>query len=275
MRKVNKILMATISILLCLVLISTSVVSGIFAKYVVTKKGQSIVSLEAFGVTLSVSYNPELPDGVTITPTLNYARNTVAVEVSNLRLAPGDFIDDVIIFQIDGSPNVPIVDFKLTVNISDKGDYNLGNAADLPGITGIGVTDYYSPIGFTAKTAEDSERVVVLRPWEVVGTYTAYTTALAKGINDRLPSSLGFSRSSNTLTSKIWDTGSTAFNFNYLSFGFNCYLNGDPQAPTGKHPKDEAEAHMIQTFLQAQEEIWDTPATLTVTYTVTLEQGFS
>jgi hypothetical protein len=238
----------------------------------VTKKGESIVSLEAFGVTLSVSYNPELPNEVTITPTLNYANNTVAVEVSNLRLAPGDFIDDVIIFQIDDSPNVPIVDFKLKVDISAEGDYNLGNAADLPGITGIGLTDYYSPIGFTAKTAATGERVVVLRPWEVVGTYNDYTTALAKGIKDRLPSSLGFSRSNNTLTSKIWDTGSTALKFNYLSFGFNCYLDGPPQAPTGKHPKDEAEAHMIQTFLQAQEEIWETPATLTVTYTVTLEQ---
>jgi hypothetical protein len=273
MRKVNKILMATISILLCLVLISTSVVSGIFAKYVVTKKGESIVSLEAFGVTLSVSEGEDLPQGVKITPTLNYANNTVAVEVSNLRLAPGDFIDDVIIFQVDGSPNVPIVDFKLKVDIKNDDSYYLGNATLLPGITGIGNAQYYSPIGFTAKTATNSARVVVLRPWEVVGTYADYRIALAQGIDDRLPS-LGFSRSSNTITSRIWDTGSTAFNFNYLSFGFNCYLNGDPQAPDGKHPKDEAEAHMIQTFLQAQENATTYgPATITVTYTVTLEQG--
>jgi hypothetical protein len=272
MRKVNKMLMATVSILLCLVLISTSVVSGIYAKFVTTKSGNATVSLKAFGVTLRVSPGTNLPAGTVVSPTQIDA-NTLSVTVTGVRLAPGDFVDDVVIFQVGGAPNVQKVDFKLVVDISNDSSYYLGNATLLPGITGIGNAQYYSPIGFTAKTATNSARVVVLRPWEVVGTYADYRIALAQGIDDRLPS-LGFSRSSNTITSRIWDTGSTAFNFNYLSFGFNCYLNGDPQAPDGKHPKDEAEAHMIQTFLQAQENATTYgPATITVTYTVTLEQG--
>ena len=267
MRKVNKILMATISILLCLVLISTSVVSGIFAKYVVTKKGQSIVQLERFGVTLSVSEGENLPQGVTVNTTKNHAQNTVSVEVSNISLAPGESIDDVVIFQVAGTPNVPMVDFKLNVDVVVGNSSVLGYNSKLPGIptTWIAPDKCYSPIGFTAKIAEDSERVVVLRPWEVVGTNSTYITALAQGIDDRLPS-LGFSRSSNTLTSTIWNTALTnnALKITYLSFGFNCYLNGDPQATN--HPKDEAEAHMIQTYLQ------NDGATITVTYTVTLEQ---
>ena len=275
MRKVNKMLMATVSILLCLVLISTSVVSGIYAKFVITKSGDATVSLKAFGVTLRVSPGTNLPAGTVVSPTQINA-NTLSVTVTGVRLAPGDFVDDVVIFQVGGSPNVQKVDFKLVVDISNDSSYYLGYQSDLPipGIDSIGRADYYSPIGFTAKTAATGGRVVVLRPWEVVGTYADYRIALAQGIDDRLPS-LGFSRSSNTITSRIWNTGSTAFNFNYLSFGFNCYLNGDPQAPDDKHPKDEAEAHMIQTFLQAQENATTYgPATITVTYTVTLEQGF-
>ncbi len=271
MRKVNKILMATISILLCLVLISTSVVSGIFAKYVVTKKGQSIVSLEAFGVTLRVSHRTELPDGVTVNTTKNHANNTVSVEVSNISLAPGESIDDVVIFQVAGTPNVPKVDFKLNVNVDADGTCVLGTNADLPGISDeeAAYTKRYSPIGITAKTADDATSVVVLRPWEVIGMYD-YKNTLAQGIKGRLPSSLGFSGDSDTITSRIWNTTLTdnTLKISYLSFGFNCYLNGDPQAPTGKHPKDEAEAHMIQTYLQKE------GATITVTYTVTLEQGF-
>ena len=267
MRKVNKILMATISILLCLVLISTSVVSGIFAKYVVTKKGQSIVQLERFGVTLSVSSRANLPQGVTVTPTLNYANNTVAVEVKNLQLAPGDSIDDVIIFQIDGSPNVPIVDFKIDVDVDVSTTCRVGTNAKLPDING-GTNYYYMPIGFTAKNAADATPVVVLPPWSVVGSGNSQAKAIGQGIKNGF-SALAFSNTSGTedqIMSRIWDNGSTALKFNYLSFGFNCYRNGAPNAPTGQDPENETEAHRIQTYLQAQ------GAAITVTYTVTLEQ---
>lgn len=267
MRKVNKILMATISILLCLVLISTSVVSGIFAKYVVTKKGQSIVSLEAFGVTLSVSSREDLPQGVTVTPTLNHANNTVAVEVSNISLAPGDSIDDVVIFQVAGTPNVPMVDFKINVDVSVPTTCRVGSDAKLPDIKG-GTNYYYMPIGFTAKNAADADSVEVLPPWSEVGSDNNQSKALGKGIKDGF-TALAFSSSTGTedqIKSRIWDNGSTALKFNYLSFGFNCYLDGEPNAPDGQDPENEAEAHRIQTYLQAGS------ATITVTYTVTLEQ---
>jgi hypothetical protein len=268
MRKVNKMLMATVSILLCLVLISTSVVSGIYAKFVTTKSGDAIVSLKAFGVTLSVSPGTNLPAGTVVSPTQIDA-NTLSVTVTGMQLAPGDFVDDVVIFQVGGTPNVSNVDFKLNVDIPADGSYWLGVDADLPGITVTGPTDYYSPIGFTVKTAEDSERVFALHPWEVVGTNVNYRSAIAQGIIDNLRS-LGFTGYSNTITSRIWNKDSTALKFNYLSFGFNCYLDGPPNAPAGRDPENEAEAHMIQTYLQAQEN----SATITVTYTVTLEQGF-
>ncbi len=263
MRKVNKILMATISILLCLVLISTSVVSGIFAKYVVTKKGQSIVSLEAFGVTLSVSHRTELPDGVTVNTTENHAQNTVSVEVKNLQLAPGDSIDDVVIFQVADTPNVPKVDFKLKVNVAMT-NCSVGTDANLPDITG---EKNYMPIGFTAKNADNATSVEVLSPWSVVGDASSQANAIGQGIRSKF-SALAFSGNESEITSRIWDNDSTALKFNYLSFGFNCYLDGPLNAPDGQDPENEAEAHRIQTYLQARN------ATITVTYTVTLQQGF-
>ncbi len=54
MRKINKIMMATVSILLTLVLISSCVLSGIFAKYVTSKTASSQMQFEKFGVTVNM-----------------------------------------------------------------------------------------------------------------------------------------------------------------------------------------------------------------------------
>mgnify|MGYP007037148426 CR=1 FL=1 len=63
MKKVNKILMATVAILLSLVLISTSVVSGIFAKFVIQKDAVVSVKFKNFGVKLSVGREAQVISG--------------------------------------------------------------------------------------------------------------------------------------------------------------------------------------------------------------------
>ena len=55
MRRANKIFMATVAVLLCLVLISTSIVSGVFARFAITKKAETTVKLEQFGVEIKLS----------------------------------------------------------------------------------------------------------------------------------------------------------------------------------------------------------------------------
>ena len=54
MKKSNKILMATVAILLSLVLISTSIVSGIFARFVIEKSGSTAIKFNKFGVDLEL-----------------------------------------------------------------------------------------------------------------------------------------------------------------------------------------------------------------------------
>ena len=53
MRKTNRIMMGTVSILLCLVLVTTSVLSGIFAKYVTNRKAEANVTFKKWGITVT------------------------------------------------------------------------------------------------------------------------------------------------------------------------------------------------------------------------------
>ena len=55
MRKANKIVMSAVAILLCLVLISTSVVSGVFAKFVINQSTTAQVTFGKFGVDVTIT----------------------------------------------------------------------------------------------------------------------------------------------------------------------------------------------------------------------------
>ena len=144
-RKANKILMATVAILLCLVLISTSVVSGIFARYVIQKQASVKMNIEAFGVTLSVSTTVS---GATVNATknkkLDYSTaeklsDSLNIEISNLQMAPGDKFYDALRVQITDTPNVPII-FRMSCRIEyTTNDYKVGNT-------------YYMPLGYTIQT---------------------------------------------------------------------------------------------------------------------------
>ena len=116
MRKVNKMLMATVSILLCLVLISTSVVSGIYAKFVITKSGDATVSLKAFGVRLDMSIDEDALEyaGATIAKTEG-DNNLVSATITGLKMAPGVELDKIINIELTGTPTVNCR-FKLDID---------------------------------------------------------------------------------------------------------------------------------------------------------------
>ena len=125
MRRVNKILMATVAILLCLVLISTSVVSGIFAKFIIQQQGQVSAVIEKFGVKVYL-----IPDttaitnaGGTVTPVLNdYSKNEASLEIKNLNLKPGTDLSEALKIRFDGETTVPL---KVTVTFTFS--YTLGS----------------------------------------------------------------------------------------------------------------------------------------------------
>ena len=162
MRKANKILMATVAILLCLVLISTSVVSGVFAKFAINKTAMvEKAKLKQFGLTVGVygtnSSNADagLSDFVTSTANgkgsynsgtdKNEGKNIVAV-AKDFKIGDGDECKNAVKFKISGTPitaaklNIKIdlvytaANFKITKNDFHNLDAN---------------EKYYMPLGFS------------------------------------------------------------------------------------------------------------------------------
>lgn len=117
MQKVNRIVKTVVAVLLILVLITTCLVSGIFAKYV--KKGDAdfSIKLKEWGVT--ISSNTDLrkeytSDGNVIvksSTSINSGKDNIIMPGSSGRFA---------YFHISGSPEVAYsVDFSGSINIGD------------------------------------------------------------------------------------------------------------------------------------------------------------
>lgn len=133
MKKATKRLMMVVAILLCLVLISTSVVSGVFARFVIEKNATTTVTLNQFGVTVEftgIGSNPtKTGDSITYTSTLS--------------MKPGD--SKTITAKISGKPTV-----SSTITVDTKIEYE-DSAFTITGnqdFTDIKEDTVYFPIGF-------------------------------------------------------------------------------------------------------------------------------
>ena len=258
MKKFNKILMMTVAILLTLVLASTSVVSGIFAKYVVTKSASTEVSLKAFGITLKV----EGTQGTSInySPTDSNKDTAISVSVSGLQLAPGETLDDVVKFTIaadgtGGKPNVDKVKIKIKTTVSDISGFNVTSSM-VDGAQGKN----YIPIEFKAKVGNTSK--TVCSAWTLPDDSAALQNSIASGIKSNFATYFMASDDVvDTVEGVIYDGSS--LKFTNLSFGFKAYGTGT--ANVGG--LSAAKADEVQTYLSTQ-----SGAKLTVTYTVSLEQ---
>ena len=113
MKKANKILMASVAILLSLVLITTSVVSGVFAKFAIKKNTTTTMKLEKFGVTMEVI----APDDAI---KVNDGEN-VSVTLPNVTIHPNFPANSIVQFKFSGTTNV-ITNLKVAIDVelSDK-----------------------------------------------------------------------------------------------------------------------------------------------------------
>lgn len=118
-RKANRILMAIVLILLCLVLMTTSVVSGIFAKYTISKQILMSFSFESFGVTIKIIPSDELKTAVGDSNITFDADGNLTVQ--NLLMHPGDNFEDALKFQITGKPTAD-AELKVEVTVANEGN---------------------------------------------------------------------------------------------------------------------------------------------------------
>lgn len=116
MQKLNKTMMRIIAALLCLVLLSTSILSGIFAKYVVQKSADfGSVAFKKWGITVTANSN--------LAAEYKKSDNSVAVKASTTTakvFAPGT-TGNIAYFYVKST--APEVDYKINFN----GTATIGN----------------------------------------------------------------------------------------------------------------------------------------------------
>ena len=108
MNKNNRIFLKIVAMLLCLVLITTCVVSSTLAKFVIEKEVGVPVKFKNFGVTMQVK------NASKVESTLD--AKSVTVTYDAIELYPGYDNKNLVLFTFDGTLTVPAT-LKVTVNV--------------------------------------------------------------------------------------------------------------------------------------------------------------
>ncbi len=157
MRKINKIMMATVSILLTLVLISSCVLSGIFAKYVTSKTASSQMQFERFGVVVNTVVDKEALEELGATVTLPDANSNevksgvYSVTIENLPIYPGiganPNANDSATNDVDGIYN-NLVKFVFSGKANVPAKVSIGTDIEYSNLN-LDSSTPYLPLGFT------------------------------------------------------------------------------------------------------------------------------
>lgn len=155
MRKNNKKLMIVVSVLLSLVLITSSVVSGTMAKYVTSGSSSSSARVAKWGVTVDVDLDEQFEeacgDGVEITEN----GNSISVEIPNLKIGPGDDFSKAIKVSFSGKSEV-----RLKFNIDIDYSFDKSKFIVPAGVGNLTKDTRYFPFANTFSTLDISGNYV-------------------------------------------------------------------------------------------------------------------
>ena len=157
MKKANKILMATVAILLCLVLLSTSIVSGIFARFVIKHTATTAITLGKFGVDVSLIPNTSaLQDaGAEVKLVKDEANNILSATVTGLKIIPGMDLSDAFKIKFSGTTNVDV-----DVSIDFCFDYAISDFSVPANVGEVSSKTYFMPIGLKFGAYYNSSPVI-------------------------------------------------------------------------------------------------------------------
>lgn len=246
MRKANKIMMITVSVLLSAVLLTTSALSGTLAKYTTSATAHSESARVAkWGVTVEAWVDEEdtailksMDASVTTSST-----ETAMVTITGLKFKPGDDFSDVIHFRVTGNPEVK-ARVKVTVQIkyrdTSRDNKTSYTAVQVPaGVAGLEKTTYFMPLGFTfgAKNASgeyENNYFDGTQPWRSYQYSGGDFDTILKD------TSIGVSVTEAKLVTgiakkmdvKYEDAGTSSDSYFYKDF--------DPTIPIVFHPKDSS-----------------------------------
>ena len=246
MKKTTKRLTMIVAILLCLVLITSSVVSTTLAKFVISKSSTSTIKLEKFGVEVTFT---GLGDVVKKGDSVIYTTTT------NLSMKPGD--SKAIAATIKGKPTVPA-----TINIDVAVDYTAANytIAGNDKFTAVTADTVYFPIGFKVGGSSGTEAVT---PYSTNKTGADISTDIETVISSKL-STLKLTTSNNALTQASWGTGGTVTASLNSAVDIGLYMYWPKDYNSGKTNPIFDE---VGTFLAKNN------PTFTVTYTISVTQN--
>ena len=170
-KNINRVMMIIVSLLLALVLLSTSFVSSIYARYVVRDARKFEIGMTKFGVELIMTYKSDWATNgktVTITPTQN--GDSLSVTISDLRMIPGDSFPELVRFEfVEGkTPNVPV---KVTITQTLSHDKNNFKIREV-NVGNLKKEEFVMPLGFKFAAYDNSEKNVipmgyVVEPWRL------------------------------------------------------------------------------------------------------------
>lgn len=147
LHRANRILMMAVLILLSLVLITTSVVSGIFAKYTLTRSIGLNLGFERLGIKVDIELSEEFVAATERGDDVNIDGG-IQIVIKDFKMKPGDKFEDALKLTVEGSPiETAIFSVEVAVRYSD-------GSFLIPAETfkDIQTPTYCMPIGFIAGT---------------------------------------------------------------------------------------------------------------------------
>ena len=268
-----------VAILLCLALISTSIVSSTLARFVITKDATMEATLEAFGVKMQVQNGSSVVS--------NFDENSVTVTYDTpIEIYPGyQNSKSALLFIFDGELTVPArvkvaIDFELDLDvfyISSTDCPTLPTSGDYRSNT------YHMPISFWVGNVAPSNPVVLkgsgpAGSWRTFDDIDTLKNNMGATMYTYLNSYAGIVKNkSDTFAQTKFSKGSgITFKTDYCGFGFDFYW----PARTNGNSDDDRYKNIIETCIAekaakkqaeaAENEESYTPMKLIVT--VTLEQ---
>lgn len=128
MKKKNagKIMMIIVSLLLVLVIFTTNILSGIYAKYVSKDYVKNVIKFKNFGVDVIITPSDALVAAVgekNIVETPN--GNSVSLKVNNLKMVPYMNLSDALNFKFVGTAEAPIM-IKIDIEVGyDRSNFQI------------------------------------------------------------------------------------------------------------------------------------------------------
>ena len=290
MRK-NKILISVVAVLLALVLVSSCMVSGVFAKYTTKKERDLVVKLEKFGVNLSMAL-----DGVTGEVENDGTGYSLTATIPSLKIAPGDAFYDALKVSVTGTPNVPIeIKMSCKIEYPDGEDYDGDGTADYgstyvidKSITGRSENECFMPLGFIVKTPTGNtytdEGTPICYPWHQKNS-NLVTEAVMRNLASKVFSSTYSSNLDNSkgntdgagtwFYGKNYDAKATLpTNMSEFFIGFYLPYEFGSDAPTGLSKDTSSPTFTIATHDKMATAIASTTGNsgISFVYTITITQ---